>query len=90
MFIGEPDVYIPRIHGAADDSESRECDLNRMIESLIRIMPVEERMRHWVRLARAENGFRNADRVASLKYLLPEWLVGRIKSEPWRGVGAAR
>jgi hypothetical protein len=90
MFIGEPDIYIPRIHGAADESEGREHDLNRMIESLIRIMPVEERVRQWIRLAVAENGFHNADRFSSLKYLLPEWLVGRIKSEPWRGVGIAK
>jgi glycosyltransferase involved in cell wall biosynthesis len=90
MFIGEPDVYIPRIHGAADHSESREYDLDRMIESLIRIMPFRERMRQWARLVRAEGGFPTADRAASLKYLVPEWLVGRIKSDPWRGVGVAR
>jgi glycosyltransferase involved in cell wall biosynthesis len=90
MFTGEPDVYIPRIHGHAEHSESRERDLDRMIESLIRIMPIDERMRQWIRLASAAGGFRNADRVASLKYLIPEWLIGRIKSDPWRGVGAAR
>ena len=90
MFIGDPDVLIPRIHGAADDSEGRQRDLDRMIESLIRIMPIEERMRQWIRLARADSGFQNADRIGSLKYLVPEWLVARIKSGPWRGVCAAR
>jgi hypothetical protein len=61
-----------------------------MIESLIRIMPFRERMQQWARLVRAEGGFPTADRAASLKYLVPEWLVGRIKSDPWRGVGVAR
>ena len=84
------DVYIPRIHGHAEHSESRERDIDKMIELLIRIMPIDERMRQWLRLARVEGGFRNANRVASLKYLVPEWLIGRIKSDPWRGVGAAR
>jgi glycosyltransferase involved in cell wall biosynthesis len=90
MFIGEPDVYIPRIQGAADHLESRERDLDGMLESLIRIMPFDERMRQWIRLASAADGFPYTDRVASLKYLIPEWLIGRMKSDPWSGVGAAR
>lgn len=89
IFLGEPDLYIPQIHGHAEHSESAERDVDEMIESLIRIMPPEERVRQWIRLARAAGGFRNANRIASLKYLVPEWLIGRVKSDPWRGVGAA-
>ena len=86
MSVGEPDVYIPRIHGAADPSDGTDGDIDRMIESLIRVMPLPERLLQWGRLARRPDGFCHVGRVAGLKYLAPEWLVGRVRSEPWAGV----
>lgn len=90
MFIGEPDLYIPPIHGTADPADSTATDVDRMVESLIRMMPVRRRLLQWLRLAARAEGFCQAGRVAGLKYLAPEWLVGRIRSDPWVGVRSPR
>lgn len=90
MFIGEPDIYIPRIHGASDPSESADRDIDGMIESIIRIMPLDQRLIQWIRLATTAGGFCQAGRVAALKYLAPEWFVGRLRSAPWIGARSAR
>lgn len=83
--VGEPDVYIPWVHGATDPSVSAGRDLDRVLETLLRVMPPRRRLLEWSRRAWRSEGFDHASRAAALKYLVPEWLVARLRSDPWIG-----
>jgi hypothetical protein len=57
MFIGEPDVFMPPIYGE---------DVN--LDWYIRLMPINQRWRHWIKLAKKYNWRK------SIILLLPHWL----------------
>ncbi|PLZ04583.1 glycosyl transferase family 1 [Fischerella thermalis WC245] len=60
MFITEPDVFWIRDH-------SWNCELDDMIQPRLPIMPFEQRLYHWMRLAK-KHGWQN-----QISLLLPEW-----------------
>lgn len=60
MFLGEPDVFWIRDH-------SWNYQLDDLIQSRLQIMPLEQRLYHWIRLVK-KRGFNN-----QLSLLLPEW-----------------
>jgi glycosyltransferase involved in cell wall biosynthesis len=70
MLDGEPDIFLPRVHGLTADV---------MEETLkkIRSLPARERLSQWRELT----GGKGADRIsiiASTRFLFPEWLACRI------------
>jgi glycosyltransferase involved in cell wall biosynthesis len=79
MFVGEPDVFIQRIAGAPIAADGVDGRVNRSIESKIRLLPLNERLRQWARLARNDT-FHSIGRVRALKYLVPEWLADRVRT----------
>jgi glycosyltransferase involved in cell wall biosynthesis len=64
MFMGEPDVFLPTVHGANFNSDS-------LISFYMRNMPFDLRWYHWQRLGKI-----HACRYP-WSYLLPEWLYIR-------------
>jgi glycosyltransferase involved in cell wall biosynthesis len=60
IFSGEPDVYLPHIYGW-------DISLHRLIESYLTFMPFNQRLPHWIELAK-KHGFHNR-----ISLLLPEW-----------------
>ncbi len=60
----EPDVYIPRIHGGNFDPDW-------VVYVHMRVMPLAERWRHWVRLST------RWETRLPISYLFPEWLYCR-------------
>ncbi len=63
IFLDEPDVFLPRVHG-------RDFDVDHIIQSSMRIMPFTQRWLQWLRLGKS-NGF------MPFSLLLPEWLYIR-------------
>ncbi len=71
MFLDEPDVLIPSIHGGKD------FDLDNLIESYLSVMPLEQRLHHWFKLVK-KHGFSNCfGRFGRLRLLVPQWLYWR-------------
>lgn len=62
MFLDELDVLLPRVH-------SSDVDINKAIQSHLRLMPFLERLYHWYSLGKKYNWRNNR-----LNLLLPEWV----------------
>jgi hypothetical protein len=71
IFLSEPDVLMPRVHGW-------NFDMNNVIQSHLTIMPFEQRLHNWWKLMQNKS-FNNCGRFGPLKYLVPEWLLCRIR-----------
>jgi Glycosyl transferases group 1 len=71
IFLSEPDVLMPRVHGW-------NFDMNNVIQSHLTIMPFEQRLHNWWKLMH-NNTFNNCGRFGPLKYLVPEWFLCRIR-----------
>ncbi|BAY94738.1 MULTISPECIES: glycosyltransferase [unclassified Tolypothrix] len=63
MFLGEPDVFFPRIHGF-------KVEIEELFRWHLNVMPADLRLRFWIDDIK-KNGFTG---LSQLKYLLPEWL----------------
>jgi hypothetical protein len=72
MFVGEPDVYIPSVHGI-------DFDVDRLIKNHLTLMPFEQRLSQIFRLARKPSFYNKGDRFSPFKYLFPEWLLYQIR-----------
>jgi glycosyltransferase involved in cell wall biosynthesis len=69
-FIGEPDVFIPRIHGWNDDN------FEWVIHARIPMLPLAQRLRLWFELVK-KYGF---GRRGHISLLLPYWLYRHLKN----------
>lgn len=72
MFIGEPDVYIPSVHGM-------NFDIDSLMKFHLTLLPIKERWSQLFRLAKKPSFYNEGDRLSPFKYLLPEWLLYRIR-----------
>lgn len=72
MFLDEPHVFIPTIHGL-DISEEI------LIKGHLTIMPFDQRLLHWFKLFNNPKLYNSHERFGVGKYLAPEWLIHRIK-----------
>jgi glycosyltransferase involved in cell wall biosynthesis len=70
MFIGEPDVFIPRIHGWNDDN------FDWVIHARAQVLPLAHRLRIWLDLIK-KYGF---GQRGHLSLLLPYWFYQRLKN----------
>ncbi|PSB47943.1 glycosyl transferase family 1 [Cyanosarcina cf. burmensis CCALA 770] len=60
MFVGEPDVFLQKVFS------SRDIEIEEIIQSRLRLMPLKQRFYSWVELVK-QHGF------GRLNVLLPEW-----------------
>lgn len=67
IFLGEPDVLLPSVHG-------RYIDVTLAMQPYLKFMPLTQRFYHWYRLVK-KHGFRHR-----ISLLLPEWLYLRFHS----------
>ncbi|BAY31545.1 family 2 glycosyl transferase [Nostoc carneum NIES-2107] len=72
MFIGEPDIYIPSVHGM-------NFDIDSLMKFHLTLLPIKERWSQLFRLAKKPSFYNEGDRLSPFKYLLPEWLLYRIR-----------
>jgi hypothetical protein len=72
MFIGEPDVFLPLINVL-------DIDIENLFKSHLRIMPLNQRLRHWISLVNKYGVHNLGGRFRQLTYLVPEWLICRIR-----------
>lgn len=71
MFLTEPHVFVPSIHGGND------FDLDYLIQSSLTVMPLEQRLHQWFKLVK-KHGFHNKfGGFGQLRLLVPEWLYSR-------------
>ncbi|WP_242051167.1 glycosyltransferase [Nostoc spongiaeforme] len=74
MFLGEPDILIPSIQG------NNNFDLDYLIQSYMTIMPLEQRLYHWLKLVK-KHGFHNQlGLFGQFRLLLPEWFYVLYRS----------
>lgn len=72
MFLGEPDVFVPRVYG-------RDFDLDRLIQSHLTIMPLAQRLRHWLRLVKKYGIYKDSlSRFGRITFLVPDWFRYRF------------
>ncbi|KYC37749.1 glycosyl transferase family 1 [Scytonema hofmannii PCC 7110] len=75
MLLEEPDVFIPHVYGC-------DFDFDQLIRSHLTIMPIRQRLHHWLKLYK-NHGFRHTSsplgQLAPFKFLIPEWLLWQIK-----------
>ncbi len=70
MSLAEPDIFVPGVHGG-------ELDLDALIEAHLTVMPLRQRLHHWLEL-RKKQAFRSGfSRIGQLRLLVPEWLYCR-------------
>jgi hypothetical protein len=69
--LGEPDVLMPEVHGAA-------CDEQSLLPPLLRMMPFQERLTFWLG-SRNDSVFSRTGTLSKLKYLAPEWLISHLR-----------
>ncbi|WYL99596.1 MAG: glycosyltransferase [Gloeotrichia echinulata CP02] len=66
MFLGEPDVFLPNVHGWY-------FNFTLAIQPYLKFMPLTQRLYHWYRLVK-KHGLRNR-----VTLLLPSWLYSRYQ-----------
>ncbi|GJD16219.1 hypothetical protein RIVM261_011750 [Rivularia sp. IAM M-261] len=74
IFLGEPDVFVPSIHGGND------FDLDDLIRFNLEVMPFTQRLHHWLRLVKKYGFHNNFGRFGQFRLLVPEWLYSRYIS----------
>jgi glycosyltransferase involved in cell wall biosynthesis len=62
MFIGEPDVFLPKIHGT-------DINIKKLVQWYIKFMPLPERFYYWLKFLK-KHGLHNNP----IKLLVPEWI----------------
>ncbi|BAY97601.1 family 2 glycosyl transferase [Tolypothrix tenuis PCC 7101] len=72
MFIGEPDVYMPSVHDMS-------FDVDTLLKFHLTLLPIKERWSQLFRLAKNPSFYHKSDRLSPFKYLLPEWLLYRVR-----------
>lgn len=70
MFLSEPDIFVPSIHGGTD------FDFDYLIQSNLTVLPLNERLYYWLKLFK-KNRFNSFGRFGQFKLLVPEWLYCR-------------
>jgi glycosyltransferase involved in cell wall biosynthesis len=70
MSLAEPDIFVPGIHGG-------ELDLEALIEAHLTIMPLQQRLNHWLELRKKQAFKSGFGRWGQLRLLVPEWLYCR-------------
>ncbi|MDV2995717.1 MAG: hypothetical protein N4J56_005371 [Chroococcidiopsis sp. SAG 2025] len=75
MFVGEPDVFLQKVFS------SRNIEIEEIIQSRLRLMPLEHRFSSWVKLVK-KHGF------GRLNVLLPEWFYCHYyhRLQKWRAL----
>jgi glycosyltransferase involved in cell wall biosynthesis len=69
MFLSEPDVFLPRIHGQQFDFDSL------IQEAALKFMPLDQRLLHWMRLVKKYGIYKNSSsRLGRFGYFIPNWL----------------
>jgi glycosyltransferase involved in cell wall biosynthesis len=72
IFLGEPDVFIQRIHGL-------NFDMDQLVKYNLTVLPVRQRLREWYRLLKNSSFSNRSDRFSPIKYLMPEWLLNKVR-----------
>lgn len=70
MFVGEPDIFVPRVHSA-------DFNLDSLIQSYLPIMPLNQRLLHWFRLVKKYGIYKQS--FSRFRYLVPDWFVYRYR-----------
>lgn len=68
MFLGEPDILMPHVHGGFDF-----C-IDDLIQSHLTIMPLDQRLYHWVKLVKKYGLSNSFGRLGQFRFLVPEWV----------------
>lgn len=72
MCLGEPNVFLPSIYGL-------DLNLEHLIRNNLKLMPFDQRLYHWFRLAKKTKLSNSTERLLWLKDLMPEWFIQRLK-----------
>lgn len=79
MRIDELDMFMPHVHNCMADG--RAPDVQDLVRSRLRLMPLEQRIRQWHALNRERGG---EDWFGTLPYMVPEWLLCQTRPL-WKG-----
>ncbi|WP_195759960.1 glycosyltransferase [Paracoccus sp. S-4012] len=79
------DAFLPFVFGHLDHGQTPEVRMACATEADLRLFPIAVRLQTWLGLAR-RRGFVFRKTSQAWRYLLPEWLTGRLKglSRTWR------